>query len=218
MRNPLRSEADAFRFTMLVVGLGIVLAVAGILGGGWVAFGVALGVAIGIIVAWYLRSGPEPAEPAVWERRPRHAGQRRVLVVANETCSGRALLDEIRYRTAGYDADVLVVAPMLTTHVHHWTSDTDEHRAAAQTRLERSLATLEAAGIRARGEIGDEDPIQAIEDALHTFSPDEVIVSTHPPGRSSWLEQRVVERARERFPGVPVTHVVVDLGREAQDG
>ena len=40
---------------------------------------------------------------------------------------------------------------------------------------------------------------------------DEVVVSTHPPGRSNWLEQGVVEQARLRF-DVPVTHVVVDLG------
>jgi hypothetical protein len=35
-------------------------------------------------------------------------------------------------------------------------------------------------------------------------------VSTHPPGRSNWLELGVVEQARLRF-DVPVTHVVVDL-------
>jgi ABC-type uncharacterized transport system permease subunit len=41
----------------------------------------------------------------------------------------------------------------------------------------------------------------------------EVIVSTHPPGRSHWLERDVVRRARERFE-IPITHVVVDLDRE----
>lgn len=214
MRNPIRSEADAFRFTMLAVGLGIVVALAGILGGGWAAFGVALGVGLGVLLAHYVRSEAGQAEPSVWERRRDAPGKRRVLVVANETCRGRALLDEVRYRTAGYDAEVLVVAPSLTSHVRHWTSDTDEARGAAQERLDRSLEELAAAGVRARGEIGDEDPIQAIEDALHTFGPDEVIVSTHPPGRSNWLEQAIVERARDRFPGVPITHVVVDLERE----
>ena len=134
--------------------------------------------------------------------------------MANETCRGRVLLNEVRYRTAGYDAEVLVVAPALTSHVRHWTSDTDGSRAAAQERLDRSLAALASAGVRARGEIGDEDPVQAIEDVLHTFGTDEVIVSTHPPGRSNWLEQGIVERARDRFPAVPITHVVVDLERE----
>jgi hypothetical protein len=49
-----------------------------------------------------------------------------------------------------------------------------------------------------------------IEDALRTFRPDELIISTHPPGRSHWLERGVVERARERF-ALPLTHIVVDL-------
>ena len=120
-------------------GVAVVVAVAGILGGGWVALGVALGVGLGSLLAYHLRSGPEPAEPSVWERRREALGKRRVLVVANETCRGRVLLDEVRYRTAGYDAEVLVIAPALTSHVRHWTSDTDGSRAAAQERLE-SLA------------------------------------------------------------------------------
>jgi GABA permease len=83
-------------------------------------------------------------------------------------------------------------------------------RAAAQARLDESLAAMRAAGVDAAGEIGDGDPIQAIEDAVRTFRPDELIVSTHPPGRSHWLERGVVEKARTRF-DVPLTHVVVDL-------
>ena len=70
-----------------------------------------------------------------------------------------------------------------------------------------------AAGVEARGEVGDGDPLQAMEDALRTFGADEIIISTHPEGRSNWLERRVVEKARERF-AVPITHVVVDLERE----
>ena len=51
---------------------------------------------------------------------------------------------------------------------------------------------MRAAGIEARGEIGDGDPLQAIEDALRTFAPDELVISTHPEGRSNWLERGVV--------------------------
>ena len=71
---------------------------------------------------------------------------------------------------------------------------------------------MRAAGIDARGEIGDGDPLQAIEDALRTFAPDELVISTHPAGRSHWLERDVVGGARERF-ALPVRHVVVDLER-----
>ena len=52
-----------------------------------------------------------------------------------------------------------------------------------------------------------------MEDALRRFPADEVIISTHPAGRSNWLEHDVVNRAQERF-DLPVTHVVVDLDRE----
>ena len=87
---------------------------------------------------------------------------------------------------------------------------------AAQGRLDRSLARLNDAGIEARGEIGDGEPLQAIEDALRTFGADEIIISTHPEGRSNWLEKGVVSGARERF-AVPITHVVVDLERESEE-
>jgi hypothetical protein len=55
-----------------------------------------------------------------------------------------------------------------------------------------------------------------MEDALRTFGADEIILSTHPEGRSHWLERGVVEAARARF-AVPITHVVVDLEREHEE-
>ena len=67
---------------------------------------------------------------------------------------------------------------------------------------------MRAAGIEARGEIGDGDPLQAVEDALRTFAPDEIVISTHPVGLSNWLEHGVVDAARLRF-DVPITHVIV---------
>ncbi len=79
--------------------------------------------------------------------------------------------------------------------------------------MDASLAKLRSLGIDARGEIGDAQPLQAIEDALRTFGPDEIIISTHPEGRSHWLEIGVVTGARERF-AVPITHVVVDVDAE----
>ena len=62
----------------------------------------------------------------------------------------------------------------------------------------------------------DANPLQAMEDALRTFGADEIIISTHPEGRSHWLERGVVVHARERF-AVPITHVVVDLDREREE-
>ena len=74
---------------------------------------------------------------------------------------------------------------------------------------------MSAAGIAATGQVGDHhDPNAAIEDALATFAADEVVISTHPPERSRWLESGVVERARRDIP-LPVTHVIVDLAADA---
>jgi serine/threonine protein kinase len=111
-------------------------------------------------------------------------------------------------------SNVLVVSPALNSPLKHWTSDEDQARATAEDRLRRSVAELERLGINARGEVGDADPLQAIEDALRTFGADVIVISTHPEGRSNWLERGVVTSARERF-AVPITHVVVDLDAEA---
>src|ERR687886_684133 len=88
--------------------------------------------------------------------------------------------------------------------------------AAAAERLERSLQRLKEGGVDASGVVGDGDPVQAMEDALRTFGADEIVISTHPEGRSHWLERGVVTTARERF-AVPITHVVVDLEAEREE-
>jgi hypothetical protein len=216
MRNPIRTEAEAFSFVVVIAAVGAAIGLAAWLGGRWAALGVFIGLAIGVIAAIFLRSEPKVREQAIWERPRTRDEQRRVLVIANETCAGRALLDEIRYRVRGRQSQVLVVAPALSGHVRFWASDIDGARDLAKARLDESLAALADSGIEARGEVGDADPVQAIEDALRTFGADEIIISTHPPGRSNWLERDEVAKARERFP-VPVTHVVVDLDAEAAE-
>lgn len=208
MRNPFRSEAEAFSFVLVCVALFAAVAVAGILAGGWVAVAVFVVLAIG--VGLYMKAEPKPpAEPVL----SRVGGERRrILVVANETVAGRALRGEV-VRRAGRGADVLVVCPALNSPLRHWASDEDGARAKAERRLGESLAALASAGVEARGEVGDADPVQAMDDALRTFGADEIVISTHPPGRSNWLEKEVIERARGRYP-VPITHVVVDLQAE----
>lgn len=210
MRNPFRSEAEAFGFVLVCVALFAAVAVAGILAGGWAALAVFVVLAAG--VAFYVKGEPKAPPEPVSSRAGE--GRHRILVVANETVAGRALRDEV-VRRAGDDADVLVVCPALNSPLRHWASDEDGARAEAERRLSESLAALAVAGVEARGEIGDADPVQAIDDALRTFGADEIVISTHPPGRSNWLEKGVIERARERCE-VSISHVVVDLERERQ--
>jgi Universal stress protein family len=213
MRNPVRTEAEAFSFVIAVLALFVAVALVGIFLNGWAAF-IALVVLAPIVGYRYFRSDPKVVEPAVWDRRRDADGRHRILVVANETVAGRSLREEVVRRAREGDAEVLVVTPALNTRIRHWTSDEDTAREAAQVRLDESLAALAAEGIDARGTVGDDDPIQAIEDALRMFPADEIVVSTHPLGRSNWLERGVVERTREKF-DCPIAHVVVDLQREA---
>ena len=210
--NPFRSEAEAYRFVWLTIGY-FGLIVAGALINRWVGLAVFI-VLSAIVLFFYFRRGERRGARVLSPTRSRTPeNERRILVIANETVGGETLRDTIRQHSEGARGEVLVVTPALNTPLKHWVSDDDQARNAAQERLDRSLARLMEAGIEARGEIGDGEPLQAIEDALRTFGADEIIISTHPEGRSNWLEKGVVSGARERF-AVPITHVVVDLQRE----
>jgi nucleotide-binding universal stress UspA family protein len=215
MINPLRSEAEAYRFLLLTVGYFAAIAIAALAIGKWAGIIVFLALTLAGVVYVVRASRTEPPRQAVPSRRGR-ANERRILVIANETVGGERLRDEIHSRSVGYDEHVLVVTPALNTHLRHWASDEDNARVEAQKRLDASLDRLRAAGIDAKGEVGDAEPVQAMEDALRLFGADEIIISTHPEGRSHWLEKGIVETARERF-AVPITHVVVDLAAEHEE-
>jgi hypothetical protein len=214
MANPFRSEAEAYRFLLITIGYFAAIVIATLVGGRWVGF--AVFVVLTLVGLWWLfRRRPEAPVRTAPPRRGAE-NERRILVIANETVGGETLREEIRRRSEGYDEQVLVVCPALNSPIRHWASDEDRARAAAQKRLNRSLGRLAEAGVEARGEVGDSEPLQAIEDAVRTFGPDEIIISTHPEGRSNWLEKGVVRGARERF-AVPITHVVVDLEAEREE-
>jgi hypothetical protein len=215
MQNPFRSEAEAYRFVLLLVAYFAAIVVAKEIGGRWAAFVVF--VLLTLVALWWILRGGTAERPIQW--RPAHRGgedEKRILVVANETVGGETLREMIRQKSEGYSEEVLVVVPALNSPLRHWASDEDAARAAAGERLRRSLERLRELGIDARGEVGDGEPLQAIEDYLHIFGADEIIISTHPEGRSHWLERGVVEAARERF-SVPITHVVVDLEAEREE-
>jgi hypothetical protein len=207
MKNPFRSEGDAFRFLWLVIGY-CVLIVIGSFINRWV--GLAVFVVLSALAIWFGFFRGRNEAPVRQAPAASPADEHRILVVANETVGGPELLEQIRERSGSRTTRVLVVAPALNSTLKTWTSDEDGARHAAQGRLDKSVQSLRAVGLDAEGEIGDADPVQAIEDALRTFRPDELIISTHPAGRSQWLERGVVERAGERF-ALPLTHVVVDL-------
>lgn len=212
MRMPVKSERDAFR---IAYGSALLI-VAAVLLGALIspAVGVAVLVLCGAaVLAWELRTtDPDrrlPLREAAEQCRREDDGRRRILVVANETLRG----DELRAELAGREAALLrVVAPVLPSRAHYVASDIDRELGDARDRLDDTLAWAAAQGLDATGRVSDMTPLTAIEDELRTFPADELLISTHPPQRSRWLESGLVERARAELE-IPVTHVVVDLAR-----
>jgi hypothetical protein len=213
MHYPLRSEADAFRLVVIiVVAAGAVTALALLIRPAVGAILAAALLGLGLGLAW---RGARGSEPRLTEIAASPAdGRHRILVVANETVGGKALLGEIRNRARGRECEILVVTPALTrSQLRHWVSDIDEALEEAERRREQSVGAIQSEGLRVRSEVGDCDPNLAIESALLRFAADEMIISTHPPERSRWLERGVVERARRDI-DLPITHVIVDLEAE----
>jgi hypothetical protein len=132
---------------------------------------------------------------------------KKVIALVSEPISGDAL------RAAagpgmGKDAEVLVVAPALAGKLRWIVSDMDEAIDRAEAVQEETVERLDEEGIDAAGDTGESDPLLAVQDALQTYPADEIVFFTHREGDRNWLEEGVVEEARERFEQ-PVAHVVV---------
>lgn len=143
-----------------------------------------------------------------------------ILVVANETVGGRALIDAVKRRAEqahgrNQPFKVCVVCPQNQPKSGYVIHD-QSVRSAAENRLQTTLAQLREIGIEAEGEVMDPDPFAATTDAVDHFHADEVIISTHPETRSGWLRKHLVDRVKDST-GLPVEHVVVDLDAERAD-
>ncbi len=210
MESPFRSEAAAFRFLLISIG-----AFALIVGASWInawlGLLVFLALSGGAVWVYTRQRGPSPPREQIEHHGP--PDEKRVLVVANETVGGDELMAAIDELALAGKSLFYVVCPALNSRLRTWTSDEDPARAAARMRLNATLERLSSVGIEAQGDVGDADPLVAVEDAVRLFRPNELIVSTHPAGRSNWLERGIVGALRERY-DVPVTHVVVDLEPE----
>ena len=207
MESPFRSEAAAFRFLLLSIGAFALIVVASWINP-WIGHLVFLALTGGAVWAYTRQRGPSPPREQIEQFGS--FDEKRVLVVANETVGGDELMQVIGELALTGRSLFYVVCPALNSRLRTWTSDEDPARAAAQKRLHATLERLSTVGIEARGDVGDVDPLVAVEDAVRKFRPNELVVSTHPEGRSNWLERGVVNALRERY-DVPVTHVVVDL-------
>lgn len=216
MRNPVRSETDAFYIAFgvaLLIAASVALAVL-------VATlaGVALFVAAvaGVLVWAFKTKDPERRRPL---REAALAGQggapdtrRLVLVVANRTLPDPELRAEMR-RRADTGAELRILAPILVSRARYLASDVDSELRHARRRLKETLAWAAAEGVPATGVVGDPNvALDAIEDELRQHAAEEVIVSTLAAGSSNWLETGILERLRDEL-DVPVTHIAATPSR-----
>ena len=131
----------------------------------------------------------------------------RILVVALAPVESPALVEALAEAAiAGERAlglgrtEALVLAPALNSRLAQWTSDLGEARRVAAQRLAVSLASLALAGVDARGQVGDSDTVQAVEDTLRTFAAHEVafvIPSKWSGGEIGEVRRRLDRPVRE---------------------
>jgi hypothetical protein len=173
----------------------------------WLVVGFVAVAALVILTALYTRRPHHPgrATPAP---TPAHVedGVHRILVVADDDCPPADLGAALSGGTTG-KTTVFVVAPALGSRTARWTGD-DHAYQDAQHHLDATLAALSSLGVEARGHIGSHDPLQAADDGLREFPADEIVFAVHPATDANWLEQGVVDGARQRY-SLPVRELVV---------
>ena len=133
---------------------------------------------------------------------------RKILALVAEPVSGEALESAVGTERAEA-AEVLVVAPALSTRTRFMFADPDPAIDRAREVQEETVERMDEEGIDAAGDTGESDPLLAIQDALTTFPADEIVLFTHARGERNWLEEGVVDEAKGRF-DLPVRHLVVE--------
>jgi hypothetical protein len=126
----------------------------------------------------------------------------KVLVIASETISA----DRLRAALGGAtdDAEIMVVAPALhRSALRFWLSDADEAIRRAALVQRETVEGLYDAGLDARGDSGEGDPVKAVEDVLVTFPAERIVLFTRPSQEQRYDEGIDAEALQQRF-GLPV--------------
>jgi hypothetical protein len=186
MRNPFRSEGEMFRLVVVVI-VGVVLIVIGAWINTWLGVAAAVLAVAGLV--WWLMQEPVPgtADPAPRLDSGTPAGMHRVLVLATPGTSSVAVGDQA--------TEVVVIVPALASKLEAATGAVDDRRAEAEQTALSLARSLARDGRSTRGEVGADDPVLAVEDALRTFGADEVLVKCD--------DDSVVDKIRARV-AVPV--------------
>lgn len=131
----------------------------------------------------------------------------RILLVANRTANSDGLRDAVQRRAERGPVRAHLVVPAVPQGLHRLVDPEVAGREEARARMEAALESLsDAAGSEVTGEVGDADPMAAIQDALGAAGGfDEIIISTLPRRLSRWLHIDLPSKARGL--GLPVAHV-----------
>jgi hypothetical protein len=136
---------------------------------------------------------------------------KKILALVSEAVDADTLKSAVGDDVAS-EAEVLVVAPALNTKTRFFLADPDPAIERAENVQEETAERLSEGGVDAAPTAtpGEEDPLQALTDALATYDADEIVLFTHSSGERNWQEEGLVDQAKERFGSTPVRHVVVE--------
>jgi hypothetical protein len=133
----------------------------------------------------------------------------RLLVVAVSAVDEAALRERVREHAGEEEAEVHIVTPAPhTSRLQRLTGAVDEARAEAEE-VARETAEAVKGMASVETEVGDPNPLQAIDDALRSFPADELIIVTRPGTAADWVEEDRTQETLDRL-GLPVTHLVID--------
>jgi hypothetical protein len=136
----------------------------------------------------------------------------RLLVLTTEPITAQQLREALSHGVDPEEAEVMVVAPALQeSPLKFWLSDADEAIARAEQIRRQTVAELGDAGVAASGDVGESDPLQAIQDALQTFDAERIVLFEHQGPEQRYREQLDVREIEERF-GLPVDRAAVTGG------
>jgi hypothetical protein len=131
-----------------------------------------------------------------------------ILVVTTASVDPGTLREKVLGHVGDESAEVKIVAPASDVSPLQWlANDEDEAREEAAQQAEQAAEAMEPATV-VETEVGDSDPVQAVEDALRTFHADQIVLVKASGDEEGWLEEDSASAAYERF-GIPVTQLSV---------
>ena len=132
-----------------------------------------------------------------------------VLLIANRTADTDRLREAVRERAAQGTTRFHLLVPAVPSGLHRVVDPEVAGQDEAHARLAAALPRLsEAAGFKIEGEVGDADPMAAVQDTLGRESFEEIVISTLPRRVSRWLHLDLPSKIKGL--GVPVSHVEAD--------